>query len=72
MKIKMEELKPDTRMFLDAYAGGAMKIKTIGEVRELIDNTYLNEYWGHSEVKVRKTTRRGGWIVFLETSSFTF
>jgi len=23
-------------------------------------------------VKVRKTTRRGGWIVFLETSSFTF
>jgi len=23
-------------------------------------------------LKVRKTTRRGGWIVFLETSSFTF
>ena len=23
-------------------------------------------------MKVRKTTRRGGWIVFLETSSFTF
>ena len=23
-------------------------------------------------VKVRKTTRRGGWIVFLKTSSFTF
>jgi len=23
-------------------------------------------------MKVRKTTRRGGWIVFLDTSSFTF
>jgi len=35
-------LKPNTRMLLDASAGGTMKIKTDDEVRTLIDNMSLN------------------------------
>jgi hypothetical protein len=42
-------LKPDTRMLLEASAGGTMKIKTADEVRTLIDNMSLNEYRGHTE-----------------------
>jgi len=42
-------LKPDTRMLLDASAGGSMKIKTVDEVRTLTDNMSLNEYRGHIE-----------------------
>ena len=34
-------LKLDTRMLLDASAGGTMKIKTADEVRTLIDNMSL-------------------------------
>jgi hypothetical protein len=41
-------LKPNTRMFLDAYAGGTMKIKTAEEVKELIDNMSPNEYHAHT------------------------
>ena len=37
-------LKSDTRMLLDAYAGGTMKINTADEVRTLIDDMSLNEY----------------------------
>jgi len=32
----------ETQMLLDASAGGTMKIKTIVEVQELIDNMSLN------------------------------
>jgi hypothetical protein len=42
-------LKPDTRILLDASAGGTMKIKTADEVRELIDNMSLNEYQAHTK-----------------------
>jgi hypothetical protein len=35
-------------MFLDAYAGGTMKIKTAEEVKELIDNMSPNEYHAHT------------------------
>jgi len=42
-------LKPDIRMLLEASRGGTMKIKTDDEVRALIDNMSLNEYWGHTE-----------------------
>jgi len=42
-------LKPDTRMLLDASAGGTIKIKTADEVCTLIDNMSLNEYRGHTE-----------------------
>ena len=42
-------LKLDTRMLLDASAGGTMKIKTADEVRALIDNMSLYEYRGHTE-----------------------
>ena len=36
-------------MLLDASAGGTIKIKTAGGVRELINNMSLNEYRGHTE-----------------------
>jgi hypothetical protein len=36
--------KPDTRMLLDASAGGTVKIKTADEVCVLIDSMSLNEY----------------------------
>ena len=42
-------LKLDTLMLLDAFAGGTMKIKTVVEVQEKIDNMSLNEYQGHTE-----------------------
>jgi hypothetical protein len=37
-------LKPYTRMLLNIYAEGTMKIKTVGEIRKLIDNMSLNQY----------------------------
>jgi len=42
-------LKPDTWMLPDASAGGTIKIKTVEEVRELIDNMSLNEYRAHTD-----------------------
>jgi len=42
-------VKLDTQMLLDASAGGTMKIKTVDEVRTLIDNMSMNEYRGHTE-----------------------
>jgi len=49
MQVFTTGLKSDTRMLLDAYAGGTMKIKTNVKVRELINNMSLNEYRGHTE-----------------------
>jgi len=37
-------LKAQTRMLLDASAGGSMKNKTAAEIRELIETMSLNEY----------------------------
>jgi hypothetical protein len=37
-------LKTQTRMLLDASAGGSMKNKTTAEIQELIDSMSLNEY----------------------------
>jgi len=34
-------------MLLDASTGGTVKIKTIDEVREMINNMSLNEYRPH-------------------------
>jgi hypothetical protein len=42
-------LNPVTQTLLNAYAGGAMKIKTVNEVQELVDNMSLNEYHAHTE-----------------------
>jgi len=36
-------------MWLDASAGGTVMIKTVDEVRELIDNMSLNEYRAHTD-----------------------
>jgi len=41
-------------------------------IKFLIPNVFSVCKFGPCRLKVRKTTRRGGWIVFLETSSFTF
>ena len=40
--------------------------------RSMSEFATLNWATARSKLKARKTTRRGGWIVFLETSSFTF
>jgi len=50
--------KPDTRMLLDAFAGGTMKIKIVVEVREMIDNMSLNEYRGHTEEEATPKKRK--------------
>jgi len=54
-------LKLDTLMLLDAFAGGTMKIKTVVEVQEKIDNMSLNEYRGHTEEEA--TPKKKGMIV---------
>ena len=52
MQAFTKALKSDTQMLLDSYVEGTMKIKIVDEVRELIDNMYLNEYGAHTEEKV--------------------
>ncbi|AES87383.1 hypothetical protein MTR_4g026370 [Medicago truncatula] len=70
-------LKSDSRMLLNAYARGTMKIKTSNEVRELIDNMSLSEYRAHTEEKA--ATKKKGMIdlnthdvYFLVTNFSTF
>jgi len=62
-------LKLDTRMLLDASAGGTMKIKTTDEVRELIDNMSLNEYRGHTEEEA--TPKKKGYDRSKDSVCFT-
>jgi len=51
-------LKPVTRMLPDASVGGTMKIKMVEEVKELIDNIYLNEYHPHTNEEVAPRKER--------------
>ena len=53
-------LIPDTQMLLHASAGGTMKIKTVDEVRALINDMSLNEYRGITEEEA--TPRKKGMI----------
>jgi hypothetical protein len=53
LQIFTEGVTPNTRMFLDASAGGSLKCKTDHEVQALIENMAGNEYRAEAKKKER-------------------
>jgi hypothetical protein len=53
LQIFTEGVTPNTRMFLDASAGGSLKSKTDLEVQALIENMASNEYRAEAKKKER-------------------
>lgn len=64
MQIFCHGLRPNTKMMLDASAGGSMNNKTAKEARELVEAMASNEYLVHNDRGAQ--TKRG--IFELETT----
>lgn len=53
LQIFTEGLSHNNQMFLDASAGGSLRVKTVQEVQPLIENMAQNEYRADFEKKKR-------------------
>jgi hypothetical protein len=58
-------LRPQTRMFLDASAGGSLKNKNENEARELVENMSQNEY----RVQNDRGAKKKGGMLELDTQT---
>jgi hypothetical protein len=60
-----QALRPQTRMFLDASAGGSLKNKNENEARELVENMSQNEY----RVQNDRGAKKKGGMLELDTQT---